>query len=101
MAGAKGNDGCNNVTSTAAMRRRPPAAVARAARPGRHGRRAATPPARPDGPHERADQCGRLDLVELVGKDGVQPVGDLGSCVSLFGDGSSPAMTGAFTLADA
>ena len=28
-------------------------------------------------------------------------VGDAASCVSLFGDGSSLAMTGAFTLADA
>src|SRR5215212_4110970 len=43
---AKGEDGCNTVTSKAAMRRRSPAAVARAARPD-PPRRGATPRARP------------------------------------------------------
>jgi 2-polyprenyl-6-methoxyphenol hydroxylase-like FAD-dependent oxidoreductase len=104
MPGAKGNDGCNNVTSTAAMRRRSLAAVARATRPGRHGRRAATPPAHPSTESGPADDL-YFDSVSRIqvptwsrGRIGL--VGDAASCVSLFGDGSSLAMTGAFTLAD-
>jgi hypothetical protein len=35
----------------------------------------------PDRPHERADHRGRLDLVERIGKRGVQPGRDL--CLSI------------------